>query len=307
MPWTPADIPAQSYRVAIVTGASSGIGEVTALELARAGAHVILACRDAGRGEAALERIRAAVPTAFVEVMLVDVSHLASIRAFASAFLDRGLPLDLLVNNAGVMALPMTLTDDGFETQMATNHHGPFALTARLLPALLAAPRPARVVTVSSMMHRRSNLDFDDMDGKRRYDAWIQYARTKLANLLFTYELDRRLRSHGHPITAAAAHPGYAATNLQFVGPKLTNSTFTLWTRQIGGKFIAQSAEMGAQPTLYAATAPDVQGADYIGPGGLFELRGPPRKVTSNAASHDEAAATRLWALTEARTGERLL
>lgn len=309
MPWTAADLPDLTGRVAIVTGASSGIGEVTARELARASAHVILACRDAARGDAARERIRAAVPEARAEVMLVDVSRLASVRAFAKAFLARGQPLDLLVNNAGVMALPYASTEDGFERQMATNHFGPFLLTARLLPALLAAggERPARIVTVSSMMHRRANLDFEDLDGKIRYQPWVQYGRTKLANLLFTYELDRRVRALGHPLLSVAAHPGYAATNLQFVGPTMTGSTFTLWTRQIGGAWLAQSPEMGALPTLYAATAPGVEGGDYHGPGGLFEIWGHPRKVSSNAASHDEAAARRLWEISEARTGERLL
>jgi NAD(P)-dependent dehydrogenase (short-subunit alcohol dehydrogenase family) len=296
--WTAQDIPRQDGRTAIVTGANSGIGLITARELARAGARVVLACRSQERGAAAVREIASAVPGANVALAELDLGSLASIANFAGQFLSANDSLDLLVNNAGVMAPPRQVTADGFEMQFGTNHLGHFALTARLMP-LLKAREGARVVNVSSSAHRRGRMNFDDLHGEKTYGRWSAYGQSKLANLLFTYELDRRLRASAAASRSVAAHPGYAATNLQSAAaPK-----FDVTVMSLGNKILAQSAEMGALPTLYAATHPDVEGGHYVGPNGLFELRGHPKRVESNEASRDEEAARRLWEVSEQLTG----
>ena len=297
--WTAADIPDQTGRTAIVTGANSGLGLVTARELARAGAAVTLACRSVGKGEEAAGRIRAAVPGAALEVGVLDLADLGSVRDFAARAADAHEQLDLLINNAGVMAAPRRLTRDGFESQFGTNHLGHFALTGLLLPALLKAPAP-RVVTVSSHLHRRGTMRFDDLQGERKYDRWGAYGQSKLANLMFCFELQRRAVAADTALLSLAAHPGYAATNLQFAATDRFYEKAIGW---IGNRLFAQSADMGALPTLYAATVPDVPGGTYIGPGGRAEQRGHPKVVTAARKAYDEQAWQRLWEVSEQLTG----
>ncbi|MGH3875664.1 MAG: oxidoreductase [Actinophytocola sp.] len=283
--WTAADIPDHSGRTAIVTGANSGIGLVTARELARSGARVIMACRDVTKGVEAA----AALP-GDVEVRELDLADLTSIRTFAKSVTD---DVHLLINNAGVMATPQRRTADGFELQFGTNHLGHFALTGLLLPRLLD-----RVVTVSSTMHRIGRIVLDDLNWeRRRYNRWPAYGQSKLANLLFTYELSRRLDEADSPLRATAAHPGYASTNLQS-----HTESFQDWFMAIGNRIVAQSATMGALPTLYAAVA-DVPNGSFAGPGGLFEQYGHPKVVGSSKASRDTSVARQLWERSASLTG----
>jgi NAD(P)-dependent dehydrogenase (short-subunit alcohol dehydrogenase family) len=297
--WTAAEIPDQHGRRFVVTGANSGIGLVAARELARAGAQVVLACRDRGRGDTALATIRAAVPDAAVELHPLDVSDLQSVRAFAGAFEG---PLDVLVNNAGVMATPARTTNDGFELQLGTNHLGHFALTGLLLGRLLATDAP-RVVSLASLMHRLGTIAFDDLQHERSYHPWLAYGQSKLANLLFTYELQRRADAAGVALRSVAAHPGYTATNLQVAGASLGGAS--LWSRLMGlvNPLVGQSVEVGALPSLYAATVPELHGGSYVGPGGLLQMRGHPRLVGSSVASKDVEIARRLWDESERLTG----
>ncbi len=302
--WTVADMPSQQDRVAVVTGASSGLGLETAMALAGAGAQVIMACRSPQRAGAALQQLQARHPRAQAELMELDLASLASVRAFAAAFAARHARLDLLCNNAGVMALPLQRTEDGFEMQIGTNHLGHFALTGQLIGPLLAAPA-ARIVTVASLAHRAAKaLDVDDLNWERgRYQEWDAYGRSKLANLLFTFELNRRLQQRGASAIAVAAHPGYAATNLGFNGTAFTRSAIGRMVMALGNAVLAQPAAMGALPTLYAATADDVRGGDYIGPGGPFQFRGYPARVDSRALARDPALAAALWAKSAELTG----
>ncbi len=291
-------MPALTGRVAVVTGANSGIGHVAARELARAGARTVLAVRDVEKGAAALARIREAVPDADALVSRLDLADLSSVRDFADA-LDGNV--DILVNNAGVMAIPRRVTVDGFETQFATNHLGHFALAGLLLPRITD-----RVVTISSLAHHRCAIDFDDLQGERSYGSWGAYQRSKLANLLFMYELHRRLTAAGSPVRSVAAHPGYAATNLQFVAPQMQRSRLVgaagdLLMR-LGNAVFAQSEDQGALPTLYAATQ-DIPGGSYIGPDGYGEWRGHPKLVKSSRAARDPETARRLWEVSEQLTG----
>ncbi len=291
--WMFDNIPDLSKKTAIVTGANSGIGYEAARMLAAKGARVIMACRNTEKGEAAAQQIHSEFPEAALEVMALDLSDLSSVRAFAADFTGRYSALDMLCNNAGVMALPERYkTSDGFEMQFGTNHLGHFALTGLLLAVLQDTP-DARVVTVSSGGHRMGKVEFDNLNAERVYKRWGAYGLSKLANLLFTYELQRRLESAGKDVIAVAAHPGYTATNLQ-----AHSGLFSFLNN-----FLAQKQEMGALPTLYAATALDVRGGDYIGPDGLMEQRGYPKKVKSSEASHDEEVAARLWDVSEELTG----
>jgi NAD(P)-dependent dehydrogenase (short-subunit alcohol dehydrogenase family) len=236
--------------------------------------------------------------------MALDLSDLSSVRRFAVDFRQRFASLPLLINNAGVMALPYRRTSDGFEMQFGTNHLGHFALTGLLLPAIVAAPH-ARVVVVSSSMHVPGKIDFDNLDGRRAYGPWRAYSQSKLANLLFAYELQRRLTSSGVDTLAAGCHPGYAATNLQTAGSRMSGSRLGELFSEAGNRLFAQSAAMGALPTLYAATAADIHGGEYIGPLGLMGMRGAPGKIRSSARSHDRAVAARLWQVSEDLTGVR--
>jgi NAD(P)-dependent dehydrogenase (short-subunit alcohol dehydrogenase family) len=301
--WTGADIPDLSGRTAIVTGANSGIGLITAEELAAHGAHVTLAVRDADRGRTAAAGITARHPHAQVEIGTCDLADLSSVRAFAEGWRrDHEGGLDLLINNAGVMAIPRRDSADGFEMQFATNHLGHFALTGHLFRALT---ENARVVTVSSQAHRMGRITFDDLMGQRRYSPWRAYAQSKLANLLFAGEFQRRLATTDSSVMSLAAHPGYAATNLQSVGPEMSGSRIQGTLTSVANRVFAQSAQMGALPTLFAATAPGLAGGDYIGPGGLAEQRGYPKVVGMTAAAKDPVTAERLWQVSEELTEVR--
>ncbi|MFI7293310.1 oxidoreductase [Streptomyces sp. NPDC050121] len=309
--WSVRDIPDQSGRTAVVTGANSGLGYVTARELARKGARVVLGCRSEARGRDAVARLRGEVPGVEVELGRLDLGDLGSVREFAESLPYKRL--DLLVNNAGVMALPYGTTADGFETQFGVNHLGHFALTGLLLPALLAgegrsAGSPiseqsgARVVTVSSMAHLLGNIDPSDLNSERRYRRWTAYGRSKTANLLFTHELARRLAAAGSGVVAAAAHPGYAATNLQTAGPRAEGRRVAERLMALGNRVIAQPAEAGALPTLYAATAPGVRPDSFTGPS-LAMWRGAPAPSRRAPWTLDDRAAERLWAASEELTG----
>lgn len=298
--WTAADIPDQSGRVGIVTGANSGLGRATARELARHGAHVIMAVRDREKGQAALAALRAELPGASLELRVLDLADLDSVRDFAAeAHADR-LPVDLLINNAGVMMPPRQLTPQGFESQFATNHLGHFALTGLLL-GRLAERAGARVVTVSSTYHRSGRIRFDDLTGERKYSPTGFYAQSKFANVLFGLELDRRLRTAGLPVASLLAHPGYAATNLQSSGP--TGVLRFLGT--LGNRFMAQGASAGALPQLFAATDPRAESGQFIGPDGRGGLRGHPAVVQPVESARDPETARRLWELSEQLTGVR--
>jgi len=300
--WTPDRIPLLQGLSALVTGANSGIGLHTATALARHGAHVVLTSRDPGRGDEALGQVRVQVPGSSVEVVRLDLADLSSVRDCAADVVARHPRLHLLVNNAGVMALPRrALTADGFEMQLGTNHLGHFALTGLLLPSLLAAP--SRVVTVSSNAHRMGRIGFDDLQSER-YAPWPAYGQSKLANLLFTMELQRRADRAAVDVTSVAAHPGLAATNLVMSGPG-SGSGLLGRIGDLGTRLVGQSAPLGAWSTLYAATVPGVQGAEYIGPGSLGGWRGYPVRTTAHARAYDTDVAAQLWQRSADLTGVR--
>jgi NAD(P)-dependent dehydrogenase (short-subunit alcohol dehydrogenase family) len=297
--WGASDIPDQHGRTAVITGANSGIGLEAARYLAARGARVVLACRDEGKAGAAAAAIAAAVPGTEAETVALDLSSLESVRSAAAEIRSRYPRLDLLVNNAGVMMPPLGRTSDGFELQFGTNHLGHFALTGLVLPSLLAVPG-SRVVTVSSNGHKVGRIHFDDLQWEHGYRRMGAYAQSKLANLLFTYELQRRLAAtdpaaDGAATIAVAAHPGTSDTALVRHLPAFA---------QLGSRIApSQGAAMGSLPTLRAATDPAVAGGDYYGPAGFGEFAGPPRLVRSSSRSHDEAAQRRLWAVSEELTG----
>jgi NAD(P)-dependent dehydrogenase (short-subunit alcohol dehydrogenase family) len=299
--WTAADIPDQSGRLALVTGANSGLGLATARELARAGAGVILACRDPEKGVAAVEEIRSELPDARVELVGLNLADLSSVHTVGEQFAAAGAPLDLLINNAGVMAPAYSKTVDGFELQFGTNHLGHFALTGLLMDSLLKAPEP-RVVTVSSTAHRMGQINFEDLQSEQGYKRWSAYGQSKLANLLFAFELDRRARQASRSLRSYATHPGYSATNLQFAGPSAFVERLTMRFTNV---LVAQSADKGALPTLYAATEPDLEGGSFIGPDGWQEARGHPTIVKARPSAYDTEAAARLWEVSEELTGVR--
>jgi NAD(P)-dependent dehydrogenase (short-subunit alcohol dehydrogenase family) len=301
--WTADNVPDQSGKTCLVTGANSGLGFACAGVLVGRGARVVLACRNSERGRRALDAVRAEHPGSEIELLSLDLANLARIRDAADRFRDAHDRLDILVNNAGLMALPQLRTADGFEMQFGTNHFGHFALTGLLLPALLGTPG-SRVVTVSSLMHRRGRIDFDDPFFDRHpYSKWAAYGRSKLANLLFTFELDRRLRRHRARTIALAAHPGYAATELQGKGPRMGGWRMASLLMRLGNASVAQSAAAGAWPLLRAATDPQAQGGEFFGPGGLGESRGPAVRVEAIADARDPGIAERLWTLSEQLTG----
>jgi NAD(P)-dependent dehydrogenase (short-subunit alcohol dehydrogenase family) len=289
--WTFADIPDQRGRTAIVTGANTGLGYETATALAARGARVVLAVRNLEKGRAAADLIVRANPGAEVSVQELDLTSLSSIEQAAHQLRSAHDQLDLLINNAGVMMTPRSTTKDGFELQFGTNHLGHFAFTGHLLDLLVSTPL-SRVVTVSSLGHRTGRIRFDDLQSERRYTRAGAYGQSKLANLLFTYELQRRLS--GTDTIAVAAHPGGSSSELSRYLPNAVKLAFQL---------MEQSGEMGALPTLRAATDPNVTGGDYYGPGGFAEMRGHPDVVESNGRSHDIDVARRLWTVSEQLTG----
>ncbi|WP_155373828.1 SDR family NAD(P)-dependent oxidoreductase [Catellatospora vulcania] len=287
--WTAADVPDQTGRVAVITGANTGIGFEAAKVLAARGATVVLACRNPDRAGDALARLTATAPGARAEFLRLDLSSLASIREAAAELRGRHPEIDLLVNNAGVMWPPRSTTADGFELQFGTNHLGHFAFTGLVLDRLLPVVG-SRVVTISSMGHRTGQLDFDDLQSEQSYGRHRAYAASKLANLMFTYELQRRLETVAAHTAAVAAHPGGAGTELIRNSPPLIRFLYPLL-----GSLVTQSAERGALPTLRAATDPLVRGGEYYGPDGLGEIKGFPKRVGSTARSHDKLAQRRLW------------
>jgi NAD(P)-dependent dehydrogenase (short-subunit alcohol dehydrogenase family) len=295
--WDVSSVPDQSGKTVVVTGANSGVGLAATRAFARKGAHVVMACRSVERGEAAKEAVREDVPAASLTVGELDLAELASVRRFAEWFGGQDLPLHVLCNNAGVMAIPRRETADGFEQQFGVNHLGHFALTGLLLPYLRETPGETRVVTQSSGVHERGRIDLDDLHGEASYDKWTAYARSKLANVLFAYELDRRLGGDAATadVRSVACHPGWADTNLQHRGPEMAGSRLRLLLMKAANAVFAQSADAGALPMLYAATASDVDGGDYVGPGGLVNMRGHPEKQRSSDRSYDESTARRLW------------
>ena len=286
--WSAEHGPDQTGRVAIVTGANSGIGFETAQVLAAKGATVIMACRNLDKANPKAEEIRAAHPGCDVEVMELDLSDLDSVRQFADAFRAKHSRLDLLINNAGIMVPPYGKTAQGFETQFGVNHLGHFALTGSLLDLIVNTPG-SRIVTVSSIAHLMGRIDFSDLNWEKGYKAQAAYGQSKLANLLFTYELQRHLAAAGKDTLAVAAHPGWTSTNLQEHAPSV----------KFMNRFFGQKPLMGALPTLYAATEPNVKGAGYYGPSGFLEMNGPPKRVKSNRRSRDENVAERLWNISE--------
>jgi len=288
--------------MAIVTGGNSGLGYETALALVQKGAQVIVASRDANKGQEAVHKLQSSRPKGSVTFMQLDLANLASIRTFAEQFTKQYKALDILVNNAGVMHLPYRTTADGFEMQFGTNHLGHFALTGLLLPVILRTPK-ARVVTVSSSLHQSGHINFDDLNGKGQYNEFRAYSQSKLANVLFTYELQRKFAAHHSDVMAVVTHPGYAATNLQFGAARMTGSVLRERFMQFGNTLFAQSAAMGALPTLFGATSPTMQGGEYVGPNGFMGMRGYPVIAKSNAESYDVNVAQRLWTVSEQLTG----
>jgi NAD(P)-dependent dehydrogenase (short-subunit alcohol dehydrogenase family) len=295
--WTADQIPDQAGRSYVVTGGNSGLGFETVRALARRGASVVMTVRDEAKGRAAL---RALGDPPGVQVRRLDLADLDSVREFAGQMLAERLPVDVLVNNAGVMMPPRTLTRQGFELQFATNHLGHFALTGLLLPTLRAGREP-RVVTVSSGLHRGGSIYFDDLTGAKAYSPTRFYSQSKFANVLFALEFDRRLRAAGEAICSVVTHPGYAATNLQITGPRKIMRPLM----RLGNALFAQSAADGALSQLYAATMPDVEGGQFFGPDRMREMRGHPTLVSPDPKATDLETARRLWEVSEELTGVR--
>ncbi|MEU4997084.1 oxidoreductase [Streptomyces sp. NPDC021622] len=295
--WTTEQIPDQSNRVFVVTGANSGLGLATTRALARKGANVILAVRDEAKGRRAVAEITAGQPDAQLEVRRLDLADLDSVRDFADGLRADHARLDVLVNNAGVMAPPRTLSAQGHELQFAANHLGHFALTGLLLDQLSAGDNP-RVVTVSSANHRQAKFFFDDLSGERKYSPMGYYNQSKLANAVFGWELHQRLTAAGSPVRSVLAHPGYTLTNLQTSSP-------VGMVKLLFGKILsplAQTPDQGALSQLYAATAPDMEGGQFIGPDGMGELRGAPKRVQLAPSAADAATGRKLWDLSEELT-----
>jgi protochlorophyllide reductase len=301
--WNANNIPDQRGKLFVITGANSGLGYEASLALARKGAHVVMACRNLGKGETARKAVLAQIADARLDLEQLDLASLESVRSFAIRFQQQHRKLDVLLNNAGIMAIPESKTIDGFETQFGTNHLGHFALTGLLLDTLLATPA-SRVVTLSSSAAEMGRIYFDDLMLRHSYERWKAYSQSKLANLIFAVELQRRLETAGADCISVAAHPGFAATNLQYAGLSQGNAvlSYTL-TRMFMP--LAQSAAMGALPELYATTMPDVKGGEYFGPDGFSQARGYPTRVTPrfNQTWRDPAIARRLWQVSEELTG----
>jgi NAD(P)-dependent dehydrogenase (short-subunit alcohol dehydrogenase family) len=301
--WGLADMPDQSGRTVVVTGANSGLGYAATEAFARRGADVVMACRSVERGREARESIRIGAGDGSLTVMELDLGDLDSVERFAETFRQEFVDLHTLCNNAGVMAIPRRETADGFERQFGVNHLGHFALTGLLLDDLQAAEGDTRVVTHSSGIHERGDIDFDDLQSEQSYDKWDAYARSKLANALFGFELDRRLRAAGASVTSVVCHPGYADTNLQRRGPEMAGSRLRLFAMRAANAVFGQSAEQGALPMLYAATASDIKGGEYVGPGGLLTMRGAPETQEPSRRARDRDLAAELWDVSEKLTG----
>jgi NAD(P)-dependent dehydrogenase (short-subunit alcohol dehydrogenase family) len=299
--WTEKNIPPQNGRTAIVTGANSGVGFNTSLELARKGARVILACRSMEKGERAVKRIVKEVPEAQLDLQQLDLASLASIRDFSQRFHSTYSSIDMLINNAGVMNLPRHLTEDGFEMQFGTNHLGHFALTG-LLFDLLSSTENSRIVTVSSIAHINGSIHFENLMGEKNYDSQEAYRQSKLANLLFTLELANKLEARGSSTISVAAHPGVTHTNLITAGPEMRGKPLLKWFMKAATRIFAMPAWKGALPQLYAAVADDVRNGEYFGPDGFEEMKGYPHRAVRTEAAQDPELARRLWDISEELT-----
>lgn len=307
IPWAAVNMPDLTDKTAVITGAEGGLGREIARRLAAAGATVVMACLDAADGEAAAAEIRQALPQAALHVRQIDLGDLASIHRFGTGLGAVAERIDILINNAGVMALPDLRTSDGFEMQMGVNHLGHFALTGLLLDHLRTT-RTARVVTVSSFAHTFGRLNLDDLHfQRRRYGKWLAYAQSKLANMLFALELQRRLAAQQDSTISVAAHPGYAATPLLTASTEIAGSRFWQRFMTTGNRLVAQAPAAGALPILYAATAENVGGGEFFGPDGFTRLRGNPTRTPPAARARERYAAGQLWQLSEAQTGVRYL
>lgn len=296
--WTAKDMPEQAGRVVVITGANSGIGYESALALAQKGAHVVMACRSMDKAARAKADLLARVPDASLEVLPLDLGSLQSVRDFAAAFQAKYDSLDILMNNAGIMATPYGTTADGFELQFGTNHLGHFALTGQLLSTLLQTSK-SRVVTVSSYANLGGRIDFDDLQSEKRYNGWVAYCQSKLANILFALELQRKLDAAQADVISVAIHPGHAVTNLQTHPANFLDRV----TLPLANALMGQAADLGATYQLYAATAADVQGGEFYGP--KYLLRGRVVRLGMTARARDEQVAARLWQISEALTGVR--
>ncbi len=294
--WTTSNIPDQSGKTFIVTGANSGIGYETTLALAEKNATVIMACRNLDKARRACEAIKSAVPAAKLELMQLDLGSLRSIHAFAETYASQHDRLDVLINNGGIIASPRSVTADGFESQFGINHLGPFALTGLLLPVLLSTSG-SRVVTISSRMHTAGKIAWDDLMSERKYDAWAAYRQSKLANLLFTFELNRRLEAKGTTTRAIAVHPGLAATRW----PENNLKGFNKFLMKTVAPMMSQSAAMGALPPLYASVDANAKPSGYYGP--HKDTKGHPVETRASESAYNEADADRLWELSEQLTG----
>lgn len=295
--WTPDQLSSQHGKRFVITGGNSGIGLEAAKLLAAAGGQIVLACRSTERAEQARGEVRAQAPDATVELVSLDLADLSSVRRAAEELRSRFDGVDVLVNNAGVMAMPRRMTVDGFEMQLGVNHLGHFALTQLVLDQV-----KDRVVTVSSLYHKRGRIRFDDLMGERKYDRWGAYAQSKLANVLFMRELQRRLDETGSPVRSLGCHPGYASTHLQTAAPELEGKRLRALAAQAANALLAQDAVQGAWPTVYACTA-ELPGGSYVGPQKRFEMAGPAGPASLAPAARDEATARRLWEVSEQLTG----
>jgi NAD(P)-dependent dehydrogenase (short-subunit alcohol dehydrogenase family) len=301
MGWTAAEIGKLENEIVVITGANSGLGFSTTKILAEHGAKVVMACRSLDKAEQAKEEIEKEVDEPDLEVMELDLSDLESVKSFSEEFKQKYDSLDILCNNAGLMALPRRETEDGFEMQLGVNHVGHFALTAHLIDLIVEAS--GRVVNQSSMAHEDGEIDFDDLMSEKNYSKWGAYGQSKLANLLFTYELNRRLEDKDIDVESVACHPGISDTNLFKIGPKMEHSKIKLYLGQMISKIFGQSPSKGCLPMLYAATSEQIQGGEYIGPDGFKHARGYPEKQGSSEASHNEEDAKKLWERSEELTG----
>lgn len=302
--WTPEDVPDLSGRVVVVTGANSGIGFDATRLFVENGAHVVLACRSTDRGENARREVLETDPPGSAEVMELDLASLESVRTFADRFLESHDRLDVLVNNAGVMFLPYRETEDGFQVQFGVNHLGHFALTGLLLDRLVETDGESRVVTVASEYHQQGTLeDLEGIHEEANYGKYRAYGDSKLANVVFAYELQHRLLEAGHEVTSVVVHPGYADTDLQRRGPEQEGSRLKLWGMKAANALFGQSAERGAWPTVFAATHPGIHGGEYVGPGGIMNMRGSPEIQNSSDRSLEGDLAERLWERSEEWTG----
>jgi NAD(P)-dependent dehydrogenase (short-subunit alcohol dehydrogenase family) len=300
--WTSDDMPDMEGETVIVTGANSGLGFEATKKFSEKNARLVMACRSLEKGKEAKEKIEKELEDPELEVRRIDLADLESVKNFAKEFRANNDELHVLCNNAGVMAVPRSETEDGFEQQFGVNHLGHFALTGHLIEVLEDTEGETRVVTQSSMLHKNGEINFDDLMMEEDYDKWDAYAQSKLANVLFGYELDRKLRRENSRVKSVVCHPGFASTNLQYRGPEEEGSKLKLWMMKAANTVVAQDAEKGALPMLYAATSEKIEGGEYIGPDGLKNMRGYPEEQESSLESQDKDVAEALWNRSEVLT-----